>query len=155
MSDRTFTIREIARVASPRSEAIDDDWGAIVSTITLADDLPAQALAGLDHFSHLDVIFVFDRVDPDAVTTGARVPRGDPRWPAVGLFGQRARNRPNRLGTTTCEIVAVNGRTITVRGLDAIDGTPVVDLKPYFAEFAPRSTVTQAAWSHELMADYF
>ena len=66
-----------------------------------------------------------------------------------------SRNRPNRLGLCTCEVVAVDDRTIRVRGLDAIDGTPVLDLKPYLAEFAPRRATTQPAWSHELMAEYF
>jgi tRNA (Thr-GGU) A37 N-methylase len=73
----------------------------------------------------------------------------------VGIFAQRAKNRPNRLGLCTCEVVSVEGRTIRVRGLDAIDGTPVLDLKPYLAEFAPRRATTQPAWSHELMAQYF
>jgi tRNA-Thr(GGU) m(6)t(6)A37 methyltransferase TsaA len=155
MAERTFEVREIGRVSSPRDEAIDDDWGGIESVITLADAYPSDALAGLDEFSHVEVVFLFDRVAPDSVTTGARVPRGNPAWPAVGIFAQRAKNRPNRLGLCTCEVVSVEGRTIRVRGLDAIDGTPVLDLKPYFAEFAPRRPTTQPAWSHELMADYF
>ncbi len=109
MADRTFEVREIATVSSPRDVAIDDDWGAVESSITLVDDYPAEALAGLDGFSHLEVIFVFDRVDPGTVTTGARVPRNNPAWPAVGIFAQRAKNRPNRLGLCTCEVVAVDG----------------------------------------------
>jgi hypothetical protein len=70
-------------------------------------------------------------------------------------FAQRAKGRPNRIGVTTCEILDVEGRRIRVRGLDAIDGTPVVDLKPFMAEFAPRGTVRQPEWSHELMRDYW
>jgi tRNA-Thr(GGU) m(6)t(6)A37 methyltransferase TsaA len=155
MAERTFEVREIATVSSPRDVAIDDDWGAVESLIRLVDDYPPEALAGLDGFSHLEVIFLFDRVDPGTVTTGARVPRNNPAWPAVGIFAQRAKNRPNLLGLCTCEVVAVEDRTIRVRGLDAIDGTPVLDLKPYLAEFAPRRATTQPAWSHELMAQYF
>ena len=49
----------------------------------------------------------------------------------------------------------VSGRTLRVRGLDAIDGTPVLDIKPYLVEFAPRAEVVQPTWSHDLMADYF
>ncbi len=83
------------------------------------------------------------------------MPRGNPEWPAVGIFAQRAKNRPNRLGVSTCELVGVDGCTLDVRGLDAIDGTPVLDVKPYLAEFGPRSPVHQPVWSHELMAGYF
>ena len=72
-----------------------------------------------------------------------------------GIFAQRAKGRPNRIGVTTCEIVSVDQRVVTVRGLDAIDGTPVLDLKPYMVEFAPRTPVRQPAWSHELMRDYW
>ncbi len=112
-------------------------------------------MAGLDGFSHVEVVFLFDRVDPDAVCEHARHPRGNPDWPEVGIFAQRAKDRPNRIGLCTCELVAVEGASIVVRGLDAIDGTPVLDVKPYLEEFAPRGAVRQPAWSHELMRDYW
>jgi tRNA-Thr(GGU) m(6)t(6)A37 methyltransferase TsaA len=150
-----WTVRAIGRVTSSRAEAIDDDWGGIEATITLEVPFDAGSLAQLEAFSHVEVIFLFDRVDPGTVHTGARVPRDNPAWPAVGIFAQRARNRPNRLGLCTCELVAVDGASLRVRGLDAIDGTPVIDIKPYMVEFAPRTEVRQPAWSHELMADYF
>ena len=61
-------------------------------------------------------------------------------WPEVGIFAQRAKDRPNRLGLCTCALVAVEGASIVVRGLDAIDGTPVLDLKPYLIEFGRATT---------------
>jgi tRNA (Thr-GGU) A37 N-methylase len=112
-------------------------------------------LRGLTEFTHVEVIYLFDRVDPETVTLGARVPRGNPAWPEVGIFAQRAKNRPNRLGLATCTLLAVDGSSIRVRGLDAIDGTPVLDIKPLMAEFGPRGPVHQPAWSHELMRDYY
>jgi tRNA-Thr(GGU) m(6)t(6)A37 methyltransferase TsaA len=149
-------IEPIGWVASPRHEAIDDDWGAVASTIALD---PArfgpEALAGLDGFSHLEVVFVFDRVGDDEIHYGARHPRGNPEWPEVGIFAQRAKNRPNRIGVTVCRLLGVDGLVVSVEGLDAIDGTPVVDLKPYMAEFGPRGAVVQPAWSRELMAGYW
>jgi tRNA (Thr-GGU) A37 N-methylase len=69
--------------------------------------------------------------------------------PEVGIFAQRAEDGPNRIGLVPA--VAVAGASIVVRGLDAIDGTPVLDVKPYLEEFAPRGAVRQPAWSHELM----
>jgi tRNA (Thr-GGU) A37 N-methylase len=83
------------------------------------------------------------------------VPRNNPEWPEVGIFAQRVRNRPNRLGLTTCELLAVDGTELRVRGLDAVDGTPVIDIKPYMAEFGPRTDVRQPSWSRQLMADYW
>ena len=97
------------------------------------------ALLGLDEFSHVEVIYLFDRVDPATVHIGSRVPRDNPAWPEVGILAQRAKNRPNRLGLATCALVAVTGAAMLVRGLDAIDGTPVIDIKPYMTEFAPRA----------------
>jgi hypothetical protein len=63
--------------------------------------------------------------------------------------------RPNRLGLATCALLDVGETTLRVRGLDAIDGTPVLDIKPYMTEFGPRGSVSQPAWSHELMAGYY
>jgi len=117
--------------------------------------LRADATQGLDAFSHVEVVFVFDRVHPDTVTTGARHPRGNEDWPAVGILAQRGKARPNRIGVTVCELVEVDGLRLRVRGLDAIDGTPVLDVKPYMAEFGPRGDVRQPPWSTELMRDYW
>lgn len=152
----TIEVRPIGRVACPRAEAIDDDWGAIESTITLdATRFEPDVLAGLDAFSHVEVVFCFDRVDEAKINLGSRHPRGNEAWPRVGIFAQRAKARPNRIGITTCELLGVDGRTLRVRGLDAIDGTPVLDLKPFMREFAPRSATRQPAWSTELMAGYW
>ena len=80
---------------------------------------------------------------------------GNPDWPEVGVFAQRAKDRPNRIGLTTCEVVEVRGPSIVVRGLDAVDGSPVLDIKPYMREFGPLCAVRQPAWAQELMARYF
>jgi len=145
----------IGVVVGGRAEPIDDDWGAVEAEIVLDERFPEDATAGLEEFSHLDVIFHFDQVDAEDVHVGARHPRNRSDWPAVGIFAQRAKARPNRLGHTTCELVAVDGRRLGVRGLDAIDGSPVVDLKPTMAEFLPRGEVRQPAWSRELMSGYW
>jgi tRNA-Thr(GGU) m(6)t(6)A37 methyltransferase TsaA len=151
----TIAVEPIGFVTSDRDEAIDDAWDSVTSSITLVPPYTEDALRGLDTFSHIEVVFVFDRVDPESVTTGARHPRGNPDWPEVGIFAQRAKDRPNRIGVSVCAIERIDGTTIEVRGLDAIAGTPVLDIKPYMQEFAPRGAVRQPAWSHELMAQYF
>ncbi len=125
------------------------------TTIELGAAYGPESLAGLSEFSHVEVLYVFDRVDPARVTTGARHPRDNPLWPRVGIFAQRGKGRPNRLGTTICRVLGVEGTTLRVAELDAIDGTPVVDLKPVMREFLPRSPVVQPVWSTELMASYW
>lgn len=151
----TFSVRAIGIVSSSRRQPLDDSWGTVEASIILLPPYGPSSLVGLDEFSHIEVLFVFHGVDPTAVHAGARHPRGNSRWPEVGIFAQRAKDRPNRLGLSTCELVGVRDAALAVRGLDAIDGTPVLDIKPYMAEFAPRGEVRQPAWSHELMARYF
>jgi tRNA-Thr(GGU) m(6)t(6)A37 methyltransferase TsaA len=155
MTTSEWAVRRVGTVASGRTAAIDDDWGGVIATITLEPPFDATSVAGLDGFSHVEVVFLFDRVDPAAVCNTARHPRGNPEWPEVGIFAQRAKDRPNRIGLSTCELIAVDGASIVVRGLDAIDGTPVLDVKPYMLEFGPRGEVHQPAWAHELMRDYW
>ena len=151
-----FSMLPIGRVACPRTEATDDDWGEIVSRVILdGERFTAESLQGLREFSHLDVVYVFDQVDPDSYQVGARRPRGNPEWPSVGVFAQRNKRRPNRIGICTCELREVDGIELTVQGLDAIDGSPVLDLKPYMTEFAPRGPVRQPRWSRELMRGYW
>lgn len=151
-----YVVRPIGWVESGRDDRADDDWGAVESIIRLdAERFGPDALVGLDAFSHIEVVFVFDRFDETEVSTGARHPRGNEDWPKVGIFAQRASSRPNRLGVTTCELLGVDGLAVCVRGLDAIDATPVVDLKPFVREFQPRTEVRQPAWISELMVDYW
>lgn len=145
----------IATVSNKRTTLADDHWGEIVSEIHLDDAYPASALAGLDAFSHVEVIYFFDRVKPEQIVTAAEHPRENPAWPKVGIFAQRKKSRPNRLGLTTAKIISVEGRCLTVQGLDAIDGTPVLDLKPVMQAFLPREAVQQPAWSHDLMRAYW
>jgi tRNA-Thr(GGU) m(6)t(6)A37 methyltransferase TsaA len=154
MSD-DVTLRSIGKVVGGRVEPIDDDWGDVEAYIVLDVRFSDDALAGLGDFSHVDVIFFFHLVGEDEVEPGARRPRGREDWPLVGVFAQRNKARPNRLGVTTCQLLGVDGRTLHVRGLDAIDGTPVLDIKPHVTGFGPRGEVREPAWIKELMQDYW
>ena len=150
-----FVTQPIGFVRSTRAEARDDDWDAESATIELTDEFGPEALRGLDGFSHVEVLFVFDQMPEEGIQRGARRPRGRAEWPEVGIFAQRGRMRPNRIGLTTCSVLGVDGRTVRVHGLDAVDGTPVLDLKPHMVEFAPRGEVRQPAWATELMTGYW
>jgi tRNA (Thr-GGU) A37 N-methylase len=151
-----FQLMAIGHVRGGRSAATDDDWGASRARIDLDPDrFTPDALAGLADFSHIEVVFLFHGVDEARVETGARRPRGRADWPLVGIFAQRGRARPNRLGVTVCQVVGVSGLSVEVQGLDAIDGTPVLDIKPVLQGFLPRGEVREPDWAREIMRAYW
>lgn len=150
-----LTIEPIGYVSCSRVRATDDVWDLESSAIQLTERFGPEALLGLSDFSHVEVLYCFHAVDPAGVETRARHPRGNCDWPLIGIFAQRGKNRPNRLGATVCRLLHSEGTKILLAGLDAIDGTPVLDIKPVMAEFLPRGTLVQPDWSHELMADYW
>lgn len=151
-----YVIEAVGHVRGGRSDPTDDEWGRSRCAIELdRDRFGPEALTGLDAFSHAEVVFLFDRVSPEKIELGARHPRGREDWPLIGIFAQRGKSRPNRLGVTVCKVLAVEGTRLHVEGLDAIDGTPVIDIKPVMREFLPRGEVRQPDWVAELMTAYW
>jgi len=155
MSD-AIILKPIGFVRGGRSEPIDDAWDKVEATIELdAAQFKLDATASLGDFSHIEVVFHFNRVPDEEVNSGARHPRGRTDWPLVGIFAQRGKGRPNRIGVTACALLSVDGLSLKVKGLDAIDGTPVLDIKPVMRGFLPRGTVREPDWARELMAGYW
>ncbi len=150
-----FDLQAIATVRAQRQTPDDDFWGQTTAVIELTDASRAESLTGLSDFSHAEILFVFDRVPPEKIEFGARHPRNRADWPKVGIYAQRGKNRPNRLGSTIVRIVKVEGHRLTVAELDAIDGTPVLDIKPVMRSFLPRDPVREPAWASELMTEYW
>lgn len=156
MSDETIQLRPVGVVRSSRTEPVDDQWDAESSTIELdASQFTPDALLSLDQFSHVEIIYWFHHPEAAAPNLGARRPRGRADWPLVGIFAQRAKNRPNRIGATVCKLLSLDGLNVRVSGLDAIDGTPVLDIKPWMSGFAPRGEIREPDWAKELMAGYW
>jgi len=150
-----WSVRAIAYIRNDRAEPVDDDWDDVMSTVELADDVPASALEGLGDFSHVEIVFLADWAQDVPPAPWHRRPRGNPRWPDVGVFAQRNKDRPNRLLLTTVAIDTLDERSFTTRGLDAIDGTPVIDVKPVFRWSGPRGELRTPPWSEELGEQYF
>ena len=144
----------VATVKNSRKQPVDDYWEAIISEIELAENIPIEAFNSISVFSHLDIIYYFDKVKSDDIVYKGH-PRENPNYPLVGIFGQRKKNRPNRIGLCTVELLEHNGRTLVVRNLDAIDGTPVLDIKPVFKEFQPSGRIRQPGWVQDLMKNYW
>ncbi|MFB5649099.1 SAM-dependent methyltransferase [Leptospira wolffii] len=150
-----YTIRSIATVSNSRTETEDDYWAEIVSEIRLEEDIPSETLDGIEAFSHLEIIYLFHKAFGAPLVLGSEHPRENKKWPKVGIFAQRKKNRPNHLGATIVELLRRDGKTLLVKYLDAIDGTPVLDIKPVMREFLPLSGVDQPDWSRELMQNYW
>jgi tRNA (adenine37-N6)-methyltransferase len=149
-------LQPIGYVRTTRADPTDDNWDAETATIELdANRFTPDALLSLEQFSHVEVIYWFHHEEAATPTLGARRPRGRTDWPLVGIFAQRGKNRPNRIGLTICRVLKVDDLRVHVSGLDAIDGTPVLDLKPWMSGFAPRGAVREPAWAMELMAGYW
>jgi tRNA-Thr(GGU) m(6)t(6)A37 methyltransferase TsaA len=153
---KTITLLPIGIVRSTRKQAGDDNWDHEKAQIDLdPEQFSSDALMGLADFSHVEVLFHMDQVDPEKIEKTARHPRHNREWPKVGIFAQRAKNRPNQIGMTICRILKVDGTTLHLEGLDAIDRSPVLDIKPWVSEFAPRGRIFQPKWVSELMDKYW
>jgi tRNA (adenine37-N6)-methyltransferase len=151
-----ITMSIIGTVKNTRKEVEDDNWGEVVSIIELDPvAFNEEALFQIESFSHAEIFYYFDRVEDAKIESGARHPRNNQNWPKVGIFAQRGKNRPNRLGATIVKVLKCDGHQLYVQGLDAIDGTPVLDIKPVMKEFLPREEVTQPQWATELMKNYW
>ncbi|MCM3736685.1 tRNA (N6-threonylcarbamoyladenosine(37)-N6)-methyltransferase TrmO [Bacillus cytotoxicus] len=150
-----FSLQPIAFVHNERINVEDDFWGEIESVIEMTDLYTEESLQGIEQFSHIEVIFYFNRVKEDNIQYTARHPRNNEEYPKVGIFAQRGKNRPNRLGATIVKVVRREGKRLFVKGLDAIDGTPILDMKPVMKEFLPNEDVKQPDWATELMKNYW
>jgi tRNA-Thr(GGU) m(6)t(6)A37 methyltransferase TsaA len=147
-------VTPIGRVESPVAEQSDRDWGGVVSRVVV-EPAYTDGLRGLEDFSHLLVVTWLHEATFDAAHDLVRRPRGLASMPETGIFAQRAKDRPNPIGITAVRIRAVGPGWVEVSGLDAIDGTPVLDLKPYLPQYDRVSDARVPAWVGTLMEGYF
>ena len=148
-----ITLEPIAFVRNNRHEKVDDSWSEIISEIELIDSLPMESFDGIETFSHLEIIYYLDKATETIV--GSQHPKENPNWPKVGIFAQRKKDRPNHIGLTTVNLIKKEGRKLTVTHLDAIDGTPVLDIKPVYQEYLPKGKIKQPDWTTEMMKNYW
>src|SRR4029078_11208157 len=115
-----FTPSPLGVVRSGRKAPEDDYWGEAGATIELGPDVPAEALDGIDEYSHAEIFFILDRAAETATERWARHPRGNTAWPRVGIFAQRAKVRPNRLAATIVRLPQRGGGGVRGTRLGAI-----------------------------------
>lgn len=146
-------IRPIGFVVNERTEKSDFKWGFVESRIELTSEFDSDSLEGIELFSHLEILFYFDKSEKEF--KGAEHPRGNTKYPKVGIFAQRKKDRPNHIGATIVNLIRKEENALIVSNLDAIHGTPVLDIKPVFKEYLPKGEVSQPDWTEELMEDYW
>ncbi len=93
------------------------------------DEKFTDALNGIDDYSHVIIVFWMDKVKESVIT---HQPQGNPEVPIVGIFSCRCPQRPNPIAITTVKLIERQGNKIKVKGLDILDGTPIIDIKPYW-----------------------
>ncbi len=146
-------IRPIGFVTNKRFEKSDKNWSAIESQIELTSEFDSESLEGIESFSHLEILYYFHKSEKEF--KGSEHPRGDKKYPKVGIFAQRKKDRPNHIGTTIVNLIRREEKIVIVSNLDAIDGTPVLDIKPVFKEYLPKGNVKQPDWTNALMKEYW
>lgn len=153
MNRREIVINPVAFVSNSRREPVDDNWSSIESEIELVDGMPDDCFDGIEQFSHLEIIYHFHKSTRTII--GSDHPRENTNYPKVGIFAQRKKDRPNHIGSTIVNLVRHDGRKLIVRFLDAIDKTPVIDIKPVFKEYLPQGDLKQPDWTKDLMKNYW
>jgi tRNA (Thr-GGU) A37 N-methylase len=150
----SLEIKPIGVVVGGRAEPTDDHWSGN-AIIRLNAGFPVEVVQGLEEFSHLLVVWHFHQASPDDVALHARSPRNNPEWPPSGTFAHRNHRRPNQLAQSFPRLLKVDGLDLHVTDSDAIDGSPIYDLAPFFTEMGPRGEVHEPAWPGEMLKDYW
>lgn len=143
--DHEITLHAIGVVASPVAGIEFTDWAEVESRITL-DEALVPGLLGLGDYSHIVVVFYLDRVHFDPAADLVRHPRDRSDWPLTGVFATRTQYRPNPIGITTVRLLGMQGNVLTVKGLDALDGTAVLDIKPYVPDLELTKSAVAPHW---------
>lgn len=120
-------------------------WEKLISEIVVDSGL-AEALDGLEEYSHIIIICWMDRVDSSDMSLKIH-PRGRNDLPLTGLFATRTPNRPNPLSKTTVRLLRRRDNILTVEGLDVLDRTPVVDIKPYIPGYDSVDDAAAPEWA--------
>jgi tRNA-Thr(GGU) m(6)t(6)A37 methyltransferase TsaA len=151
---KEIKLKPIGFVSSSVTEQTDENWGQITSRILLQPEY-IGALSGLGDFSHAIIITYLHQAKYEKEKHLQRRPRGLESMPKVGIFSQRAKDRPNPIGVTAVKIINVEDGHIEVQGLDAINETPVLDVKPYYPQYDKIDSPKVPEWVHRLMEKYF
>ncbi len=150
---KDITMRPVGYVKNSVESRKDVSWGEDFSDIILNEEYHG-GLKGLDGFSHVIILYYLDKAKFEREKHLQRRPQNREDMPLVGIFSQRGKDRPNQIGMTSVQIVSVLDEKMTVKGLDAIDGTPILDIKPYYPMYDKKDAKVPE-WVERLMEHYF
>lgn len=145
MSD-AISVQPIGVVAGAGDDVRRQDWSRVRSEVRLRPEF-AEALLGLADYSHVIVIGWLDRIPEELRERMQAYPSGDSRLPLQGALALRGGARPNPLSFTVCRLLGIEGATLRLEGLDLVDGTPVLDVKPYIAYYDAPPKATIPKWA--------
>ena len=140
-----MTLKAIGIVRNGIEQLLEQDWSKVVSDIVVDSSL-TEALDDLDEFSHIIVLYWMHHRDSSNQPPTKVHPRRNHKLPMVGLFASRSPHRPNPLGKATVRLLQSQGNILKVQGLDAINGTPVIDIKPYIPGYDSVAKAKVPSW---------
>lgn len=146
---KEMVLKPIGIVRSKVSEPRRAGWEQVTSEIVVDESL-TESLDGLEAFSHIIVVYWMHKVLYAGLPRGKIHPQGREDLPLVGIFATRTPYRPNPLGVTVVRLLKRKGNVLRVVGLDAIDGTPIIDIKPYIPPFDSPPHVEVPDWVEKL-----
>jgi len=123
-----------------------DGWEDVRSDLIFRDDL-LDALDAIEGYSHIVVIFYLHAVPDEERTSGRIHPRGDPQYPLQGVLATRSQRRPNAIGITVVPLLRRRKNILRVQALDAINGTPILDIKPYIPHYDSAPDARIPTWA--------
>jgi tRNA (adenine37-N6)-methyltransferase len=141
-----FIVRAIGRVENGVQDIGFNDWKTLSSRLVI-EETYVEALDGIEEFSHL---FVICRLHLPGKVLLKRHPRDRQDLPVVGIFATRSQLRPNGLGLHLVRLVERRGNELLVKGMDAISGTPIIDIKPYLPQRDVAANAAVPEWTKKL-----
>jgi len=147
---RPIEVVPIGHVACDERDPARVDWSRVRSAIVLDEAAHpgiVEALLGLEDYSHVIVVGWLDRIPEDLRARRRAYPSGDERLPLQGALALRGGVRPNPISVTVCRLLGIEGDALRVEGLDLLDGTPVLDVKPYIAHYDAEAEATIPKWA--------
>ena len=154
MDKTAISLFPIGHVENTITERKDNNWGEVNSRIILRKELH-EGLLGLESFSYAIIVTFLHQSHFERTKHLQRRPRNLEYMPLLGIFSQRAKNRPNPIGITAAKIIQVKDDFLEVKGLDAINSTPVLDIKPYYHQYDAKPDAIVPEWVYLLMQGYF
>lgn len=147
--DKPIELTPIGYVVSPVEDIVDENYGEVISRITVLPEY-CDGLEGLELFSHAFVMTYLHKAEYQPELHLKKRPRGLASMPLVGVFARRAKERPNSIGITVVKVIRVETHDLEVQGLDVVNGTPVLDIKPYFPQHDSVESAVIPKWIDEL-----